>query len=429
MTLARRLLILVVLSFVIPYFAGFGVIFSMISVVAIAGIAKAILSVRGGITGEMEIDLGGHLPAAHHGHHGHGEHHEGHGEHDAESSHGEHHEAHGGHAVEEEPPKRVVVKAPIWKVDPRWFLLLPGALLSLTIVEAGLYWLAVKGLRTEWTSNWAMIPPAVLGLVTVSSRGFVRTFNGKAAVRFLGRWLILSSKPGQTRLFFFDGLFEVVEIPLVYPDKPEKKQYGPYAIRDGEAGAAEIVVDSVVQISSSGEDNSAIRTAIFGGIEAVYGRIINAVDAAFERLAADAHRPPFTYEEAIERESFDLFESAARSIDASRLGVQVGISEIFVDGTDEIKTAAKAVFLQDKRNAARVAAATADVRLKEMLMKARSEGGAGMKPEEAQRWIQTRVDLGGTGDVQYTDEAGDPDRQIRTADRRARKASRRGGDQ
>jgi hypothetical protein len=331
--------------------------------------------------------------------------------------------------VEEEPPRRVVVKTPIWKVEPRWFFLLPGTLLLLAIVEAGLYWLVVNGLSTEWTFDWAMTPPALLGLVAVSSKGCIRTFNGKVAIRFFGRWLILSNKPGETRFFFFAWIFEVFEIPLVYPDKPEKKQYGPYAIRDGEAGAAEIVVDSVVQVSPSVEDNSAIRTAIFGGMEAVYGRIINAVDAAFERLAADAHRPPFTYEEAIERDSFALFERAARSIDASRLGVQVAVSEIFVDGTDEVKRAAKGVFLQDKRNAARVAAATADIRLKEMLMKDRSEGGAGMTAEEAQRWIQTRVDLGGTGDVQYTDEAGDPDRQIRTADRRARKASRRGGDE
>lgn len=399
MTLARRLLILVVLSFAIPYFAGFGVVVSMISMVTIAVIAKAILSARGGITGETEIDFGGHPPAAHHGHHGHDEHREGRGEHDVESSHGEHHEAHGDHSVEEEPPKRAVVKAPIWKVEPRWFFLLPFALLSLAIVEAGLYWLVAKELRMEWSSDWAMIPPAVLGLVAVHSKGFVRTFNGKVIIRFLGRFLIMDNRPGETRFFFFARFFKVEEIPILYPTERKEITSEAFTMPDAQASGAEFVVKFSPQVTPGDEPVDLLKIAMFGGMEAVYQLAVNSVKVSFAKLAADPRKPPYTVKEALDRRSFALFQAAGSRTDVKWLGLKpVSVENLSTDAAPSTKRAMESRFIANETAAAqRTAIRIAGSLIKELK-------GQGVDPKTAERlvlsnmgWANVILDGGGGG--------------------------------
>jgi hypothetical protein len=281
----------------------------------------------------------------------------------------------------------VTVKVPTWTEDPRLFVLMPVLLLLTGVAELVLWW-AVTAIGWEWSGYLAAIPPVALIASLLGKEGVARVFEGKAAVRFFGRWIILSGKPGKIAFFFFGGLFEVIEIPLVYPAEAKVVESEPMTMPDSHAAGAQFVVRSEIRITPGKEPEDAIKIALVGGIERAYDLSVQTVQTRFSILAADPRRYPFTITQALDRRAFARFHEAGQSADLSWLGVKAQVFNVTTDAAPETKRAMESVFVADKTRIAQEKAINAAGKVLKVLVK------NGISPERAERLVLAQMGWG-----------------------------------
>lgn len=321
MTLPRVMFFVVLLAFLIPLFAGMGILAALIACACAFGVRKLVFDWVGGMRGKVEIQVD-ELPHAH-------------GEHE------DHHHGHDDHG-QEAGAGPATVELPYWRRDPRVYILLPLAAIGTVIAELLLWGVLVySGNEHFWNGSM------VIGVAALCVAGFVggglREIgeggkNVRAVARFWGRYLAIDFKSG-IQWGLFPSLFTVHEYPLVSPEHPEKAKYGEYQLpEDG----AEIFVMASLQYALRDGWVALATIHLFGGVEAVGKLSGKRIDSALEMLTADRAREPHNLRQAISAESLPLFRRAIEGAPSAVYGVKPVIVELVVSGTPEFEEAAAA---------------------------------------------------------------------------------------